>query len=1319
MNQWEDYGGDEWLQPNSSRETQLKVSDGHLTKGITKRPRLEKPPWSSGDEVAGFTLGEMIGCGSHGWVFAATEVATGKDHALKIMPSINQREVVRAKTGFRRMSKLRHRGLVRLHRIHHDDDWLAFSMERIHGDNLVHVLRQWSTLPLTEACDRLLEMIRQIGAALAWTHAHQLVHRDIKPTNLMLTDDGERFVIVDCDLTGNFEAESDPENIRSYLIWTPMYVAPEVLFRQSYCPASDIFSLGMVVLEAIRLFTANQNEKVFPVTSRQDESLDDLGSGVPRDEKSCESDREHIVDAISGLHPAVPALLRDTVNEMLSFEVSERPTAMSLSRLGQSFALMQAVGTFSNNESARAMRITETARHQQLVEFRRWTHLVLAGKVQRFHIDGASGSGKSTFLDIALEELRKQTWPLIFTARCQRFEQRPLQAFSQIVDEMIMGVRSGNLEKIRIDSVSESILQRSIPGFNEVLEVDWSEPPIITSPTRPGGLDAAMKVCDELRRVGPLFFVIDDLQWADQDTLQVLDHLQSTIDHRIGPPQYQGMGIITVSRSGGDRQQYQPHTKISLGPLSAEVTRHAIEDVVAQQNLTLTDQQITSLNDQVEGLPYRLQVYLGELAPNGMLNSPILGMASRTSDSPSNHAPTIQELWDCRVEQLDADVRRLLEYLVVAGRQITIDELSLLEESSEYRTGSIRFSLPLLETRLDELAEQRLIVRDGADGQLLSVWHDQLGQQVLNKIPMQRQIEMHRRWAESLSSVLQPLKEDEGGGGSQPLLSKAAGRIAEHFAKGGEQSSFLRWAKIAASQAQHLYAHIEAARWFRIVAENSTGNDKTEALQMAAETLERGGRVYEAAQLYFELSPRLTGQAKLQIELDQVHCFIRSGRFGEVTDRMQPLLKRLKLPQKKASWRTQLSLLGRIGLQTTREKFRTHVSKSGPETRTVLQTNQIAACLRLIRPLSYIDNWLSAELSVFCGDLVKRVGTPNEQIEILVGECVFNSYQPGRSRRKALEFLSELDSRLDRDEDPSRRGDVKAGKAWAMGMAGKFAEVPNYVHQSREAYTASELYHGFEIAHTSYIESTAYFELGKLDSLTSLVENMHAESRTTNDRFVLAMGSLGYACSGFLHRDDVAGLENVHSRLAENLDEICVDGFALVAQTKNLLTAVYQNRSSDTLLAIDRAQLDCKQAVTYRRVQIIQILIDGLMAVSLGSILPHAKPEHVRRFLRYIRRLRGQRIEIADTKADLFEGIALSRHPELFSGDPAKSIDRAVRLLTQAKVSAKEQSLIPSELLAEDELERLAGSSDANRLVDFLKRAGVANPEAFSRLYGN
>lgn len=1304
-----DFRGDEWLRPSSARETRLKISDDQLTRGVSKRPRLEKPPWGSGEVVAGFELVEVIGFGSHGWVFSVIEVATGKELALKILPAVDQKEAVRAKTGFRRMSKLRHQGLVRLHRIHHSNEWLAFSMERIHGENLVEVLRRWKALPLEEACDRLIEMIRQVGSALAWTHAHQLVHRDIKPTNLMMTDDGDRFVIIDCDLTGKFEAESDPENIRAYLIWTPLYVAPEVMFRQSYFPASDIFSLGMVVLEALRLFAASHRERLAsgqivstPTTkdpNDTDAARDAVEEAIARDEESYETDREHINSAILGINDLIPELLRDIVDEMLSPEVSDRPTAMSLSRLGQPVASARPSASLTHNESARAIRITQVARQAELAEFRRWTHLILGGQVQRLHIEGASGIGKSTFLDMAVEELRRQSWAQVMTARCQRFEQRPFQAFSQVVDEIIMRYRQGKLGKLSVDSVSESILRQSLPGFEEVLEVNWSESPIVTSPSRPGGVDAGMKACNELRRAGPLFFVIDDVQWADQDTLHVLDHFQSTVDHRIGPPQYQGMGIITVSRCDGDRQQQKPHRSIFLGPLSKSVTRQAIQQEAVHQGVELSEEQIQALNEQINGLPYRLDVYLGELTPSGMLQSrrPAAGQS----------APTIQEVWQNRSDRLSAPIRRLLDLIVVAGRQVTFDELRSLTEVK---------NTALLEAQLDELVEQRLLVRDGPDGQLLSVWHDQLGEQLIREIGEEQRVAIHRHWAESLASQISKASEEDSSSFHAGQFN-AASRIAEHFEKADMIEAFVPWAKVAAEQSQHLYAPIDSARWYRRVADHTSGAEKTDALQMSAEALEQGGCVYEAALVYLELSESLTGQAKLEAELNQVHCFIRSGRFNEVTDRLAPLLTRLKLPSKKSPWRTQLSLLSRLLKSQIHERFGKPTAYD-PAMRTMLQSNQISACLRLIRPLSFIDNWLSAEMSLFCGELVRKVGTKHEKIEILVGECVFNSYRPGKARRQATELLNELDASLDPGDEPSRRGDIKAGYAWTTGMDGRFAEVPIFVKESREAYLSSEIYHGFEIAHTSYIESVAYFQTGKLDALGTLVDDMQNESASTNDQFVLAMGSLGYASVAFLQRDDMAGLQQIHDALAENLSELGVDGFALVSDTKNLLAAVYQNRSDELLAKLQRAETNCFRSVAYRRVQILQILVDELRALARLLHLPQADAAEVRKFSRVIRCLRRQELPVATCKADLLEGIALSRHPEKFNRVAARSVDRAERLLLQAKKGAGELGLLPARLVAEDQLNRLAGKTDTSLLDDFLARHGVKDRVAFARLYG-
>jgi serine/threonine protein kinase len=1318
----DDYTGDEWLQPSSARETQVKFDPARATRGLSKRPQLENSPWKAGDVIAGFELIRAVGCGSHGWVYQTRELATGKTMALKVFPAVDPHDAVRAKTGFRRMSRLRHHGLVRLYRILQEDDVLAFSMELIEGENLVHVLRRWKNLPLQEACNQLLEMLRQVGAALAWTHAHQLVHRDIKPTNLMLTADGSRFVIVDCDLTGEFESDSDPQNIRGYLIWTPMYVAPEVLFRQSYCPASDIFSLGMVALEALRMFSSAQRRRDRDELTYQNsidaqsidtdkvvKTADDVESAtesqegaeqqdvvIPRDEQSIQNDCEHIVSAFAGLHVEIPELLVDTVNEMLSREVADRPTAASLSRLGRA-SVSTNLSSLHNQASTRAHRLTGVARVDELVEFRRWSHLVLGGQVQRLHIDGSSGIGKSTFLNMAVEELRLQSWPLVFVARCQRFEHFPLQAFSQIADEIVIRFRRGGLEKISVDSVSESILQRALPGFDEILEVDWSQKPVVTSPTRPGGLEAAMKVCNQLRQAGPVFFVIDDVQWADRDTVQVLDYLQTFASHQYGPPQYQGLGLITVSRTDGDRQHVAPDARLTLGPLPRNITTQAIRSEAKQHALSLTTAQLDALNDRIDGQPYRLDAYLSELSPAGLLHDCLSGISPDCLPNDSNDAhqprvphepPSIEEVWQHRSDQLNPCVAELLNIIVIAGRQITFEELRAIEKNPA-----------LLETQLDELAENRLIVRDGFDGQYVRVWHDRLAQQLLTAIALDDRKRLHRQWAASLASN-----------------DLSAARIAEHYEKAGDIEDFLVWAKQAAQQAHQLYAHIEAARWHRSVAQHSTGDERRDALRNAAESLQRGGRLSEAAPVYGELSATLSGQAKVDVEIERVQCFIRSGHFAEAIDQIDPLLHRLKLPRRKRAWQSKLSIVWNLIRQSIAGGAAPLRDSMATPPRSSLQTSQITACRSLVRPLSLIDNWLAAELNVFNRGLVRRFGGREEQIELTIGTAVFRSYHPGPKRQAAARSLSELEAGLTENDSPATHGDLYGGMAWAAAMGGRFSEVPVFASKSRDFYASSERHHGFEIAHTSFAEAMARFHLGDLSPLCRMVDDMQAEGTTTNDHFVLAMGSLGFSSVAFLMRDNVQSLQTIDDQLQPSLQKIGEDSFAMASPITSMLRALYLHHPHEIEAAITRVQQQIVNSVVYR-VQIIRTMLTDVMATASLSQLPQANRQQHKRFCRLIALLRRQKLDFADAKADLLEGIAIARCPERFARDEMTARKISHARLTAAAKSARTQQLKPAELAALDELARLNGDDSPRQLNDFLREQGVVKIESFARLY--
>lgn len=361
MSQWEDYTGDEWMRPLASQDTRTKHILDRETQGIKPRPRLQAPPFKAGDTWGEFTLDEWLGSGTHGWVFAARENATEKPVALKILAVEDDPGTTLAKTGFRRMAKLNHRNLMRLHGIHEHDKTVAFSMERIDGVNLTTAIRRWRNEPLDVACEHITEMVRQIGSAIGWMHARELVHRDLKPSNIMVTDDYKRFVVIDYDSAGMFQ-EHDAESMRAYLIWTPMYVAPEVLVRQRHTPSSDVFSLGMVVLEALRVFSAAQyrREGSLKVESRPTDGSDE-SLGIRRDKSNEKQDRMLITNAVRGLHPSIPADLLETLDEMLAPDEADRPMAMTLSRLGRPLETMQMTRITTSTAAAFARRPSKSA----------------------------------------------------------------------------------------------------------------------------------------------------------------------------------------------------------------------------------------------------------------------------------------------------------------------------------------------------------------------------------------------------------------------------------------------------------------------------------------------------------------------------------------------------------------------------------------------------------------------------------------------------------------------------------------------------------------------------------------------------------------------------------------------------------------------------------------------------------------------------------------------------------------------------------------------------------------------------------------------
>ena len=241
---------DELPKPDPNEETRWRPRSGETR--ISDPMQLGmSPPWQSGDQRGDYLIGELLGRGQAGFVYAATDLVARRRCALKVLCRMSSHDLYRNKLGFRRMAPFRHPCLLRTDRIHMVDDYTVLSMEEIVGKTLFRALKDdFSKLPKVEAYARLQSLMRDYADGLMTIHMANLVHRDLKPTNLMVRDSGTG-VIVDYGLVTSCDPEIDPSGIRSYIAGTPRYFSPEALWEQSYTPAGDVFSLGLVMLDCL------------------------------------------------------------------------------------------------------------------------------------------------------------------------------------------------------------------------------------------------------------------------------------------------------------------------------------------------------------------------------------------------------------------------------------------------------------------------------------------------------------------------------------------------------------------------------------------------------------------------------------------------------------------------------------------------------------------------------------------------------------------------------------------------------------------------------------------------------------------------------------------------------------------------------------------------------------------------------------------------------------------------------------------------------------------------------------------------------------
>jgi tRNA A-37 threonylcarbamoyl transferase component Bud32 len=198
---------------------------------------------------AAYELGDRLGFGGFAEVYAAVDTQLKRDVAVKVLRPELAGAVVRER--FRReaetVARVRHPNIVPIYAVGEGEGLAWYVMPRLTGGSLRARLDREGRLPAAEVRRVLLES----ASALAVAHRAGLVHRDIKPDNIMLDGDDAHVLLMDFGIAKALGVDAQGLTATGVAIGTPQYMSPEQASGEAVDQRSDIYSLGVVAYQML------------------------------------------------------------------------------------------------------------------------------------------------------------------------------------------------------------------------------------------------------------------------------------------------------------------------------------------------------------------------------------------------------------------------------------------------------------------------------------------------------------------------------------------------------------------------------------------------------------------------------------------------------------------------------------------------------------------------------------------------------------------------------------------------------------------------------------------------------------------------------------------------------------------------------------------------------------------------------------------------------------------------------------------------------------------------------------------------------------
>ncbi|MGC4086749.1 MAG: serine/threonine-protein kinase [Polyangiaceae bacterium] len=461
----------------------------------------ENDAFSVGTAMFGgrFRIERKLGLGAMGAVYAAFDAARGESVALKTLHHMNSSAIYAIKDEFRSLCDVVHPNIVSLHELFADAPHWFFTMDLVAGTDFMSFLssrRQQRSVDGADDLHFLRLGFRQLVAGIDAIHAAGMLHLDLKPSNVLVTDDA-RVVVLDFGL-----CRATSTGARDELLGTPAYMAPEQAAGREVSEATDWYALGVVLFEAL--------------TGR-----------LPFDGSAARIVADKILKVApraSSIAERVPADLDELCQCLLAREPEDRPSARDIR------ATLEMPAVDGQRTSLAPRNVSKppfVGRRQELSQLRDCYSEAALGQVVLAVVAAPSGMGKSALIAHFIASMPLAETPLVLSGRCFERESVPYNGVDSVIDEL--GIQLRRLSDVDVSALLQSdpsdLLRafpvlRGIPAIvRHCLQTDET---VDVKAAKRNAVRSLREILAGLSQRRTVLIFIDDLHWADSDTTRLL-----------------------------------------------------------------------------------------------------------------------------------------------------------------------------------------------------------------------------------------------------------------------------------------------------------------------------------------------------------------------------------------------------------------------------------------------------------------------------------------------------------------------------------------------------------------------------------------------------------------------------------------------------------------------------------------------------------------------------------------------------------------------------------------------------------------------------